>query len=192
MREASPDIQRCAPVRHAPSLTATLVRALVFAAAVCALACSGENGEDPGFEGKGNGSGDGGGASSGGGASRDWTSTPGAVIDKSSGLMWQRAVDTKKFTWDEAKAYCKALELADLDDWRLPHRDELCTIVDATTTAPSIDEKAFPNTPAKGFWTASKHAKPEHSYGIDFEDASNDCGQGIAPWSETHFVRCVR
>ena len=173
-----------------------LFAALLCTAVLCSsiIGCGEADGDDPGFKGGGSSSGADGAASSGGGNTntRDWTSTPGAVVDKTSGLMWQRAIENKKFTWQEAKDYCKNLVLAELDDWRLPHRDELCTIVDDTTTAPSIDEKAFPNTPPKGFWTATKHAQPEHAYGIDFNDATSDCGQGIAPYNETHYARCVR
>jgi hypothetical protein len=182
-----------APMKRPPSaqfrhrLSSLCVTACLILAAA---ACSAEGEDDPDFK-AGSSSGTSG-SSSGATGTRDWTSTPGAVIDKATNFMWQRKVENQKRTWQEAKDYCKALVLAGLDDWRLPHKDELCTIVDITTTTPSIDDKAFPDTPPKPFWTATKHVTAGHAYGIDFEDASSDCGTGIAAYNIAHYARCMR
>ena len=63
-----------------------------------------------------------------------------AVLDKTTGLIWQRIVELKRRTKADGVSYCEGLEVKDpirgqLSDWRLPSRDELETIV--LTTRPS-------------------------------------------------------
>ncbi|HRI65732.1 MAG TPA: DUF1566 domain-containing protein, partial [Polyangium sp.] len=82
----------------------------------------------------------------------------GLVFDKVTQLTWQRDVDPNVYTWDAAKAYCEDLVHAGYDDWRLPTRIELVSIVDYTKTNPAIDSAAFPNTPSEWFWTSSPWA----------------------------------
>lgn len=132
------------------------------------------------------GSGAGGGKSGG----FSWDGKGLTVTDIKGGLQWQRLPAPDAYTWEPAKAYCDALSLDGFDDWLLPHKDELLTIVLTTTSAPSIDTKAFPSTPAKPFWTRTLYAplQDTHAWGVDFEDG----GEGYAAFVEPHFVRCVR
>lgn len=115
-----------------------------------------------------------------------------AVLDKTTGLIWQRIVELKRRTKADGVSYCEGLEVKDpilgqLSDWRLPSRDELETIVLTTTTAPSIDEEAFPNTPSDPFWTSTK-SNDKQGYGVDFKDA----GTGYAFFDEKFYIRCVQ
>ena len=90
--------------------------------------------------------------------------TADTVVDVVTGLTWQRNLPemypgcTQVCTWDKAKAYCDALQLEGWSDWRLPTRIELVSILDDDAIMPSIDEEAFPATPADTFWTASSFA----------------------------------
>jgi len=79
----------------------------------------------------------------------------GAVVDRVTGLMWQRDLGDKLATFAGAKEQCDALSLAGQDDWRLPTRIELVSILDVTRIEPAIDLSAFPQTPSDWFWTAS-------------------------------------
>ena len=113
----------------------------------------------------------------------------GVVVDMVTKLMWRREVDGNSYDWAGAKAYCDGLTHAGHDDWRLPTRIELVSLVDFTKADPAIDTGAFPNTPSDGFWTSSAWA----GYGptvwcvsfnvghVDFDDVAS-----------THWVRCVR
>jgi hypothetical protein len=120
----------------------------------------------------------------------DWSANDAVVVDGTTGLMWQRKLDGQAYTWQDAKAYCVDLTLAGYDDWLLPHKDDLLGIVMTTTTAPSIDTIAFPDTPSKPFWTRTLYGPQSDTsaWGVDFKDG----GQGYAVFSELHQVRCVR
>ncbi len=132
----------------------------------------------------------GGGKTSGPNGHLDWSKDVAVVLDTLTGLTWQRIASSAKFTWQDAKAHCAALVLAGYDDWQLPHKDELLTLVKTTTTKPAIDTAAFPDTATAPFWTRTLYGPlPDtHAWGIDFEDG----GDGYAPFTEPHFARCVR
>jgi len=56
-------------------------------------------------------------------------------------------------------------------DWRLPHREELRSLVDYRTPypGPAIDTQAFPNTFAQFYWSAdTSAAQPSEAWGIGF------------------------
>jgi hypothetical protein len=52
------------------------------------------------------------------------------VTDTVTGLVWERPPRAERTSWAEAKARCAALELGGRDDFRLPGRIELVTILD--------------------------------------------------------------
>ena len=83
------------------------------------------------------------------------TKTPGVVVDRVTGLMWQRNLPNKFFTFADAGPECERLALAGHHDWRLPSRIELVSLIDTTRTQPSINQEAFPGTPSDWFWTSS-------------------------------------
>ena len=83
------------------------------------------------------------------------TQTPGVVVDRVTGLIWQRKLPEKFFTFQEAERQCDNLALAGHRDWRLPSRIELVSLLDTTRIQPSIDMAAFPSTPIDWFWTSS-------------------------------------
>jgi hypothetical protein len=83
------------------------------------------------------------------------TQTPGVVVDRVTGLIWQRNLPEKFYTFGAAQRQCDGLELAGHRDWRLPSRIELVSLLDTTRIQPSIDMTAFPSTPIDWFWTSS-------------------------------------
>jgi hypothetical protein len=114
-----------------------------------------------------------------------------AVVDTKTGLVWQQAVAGATadggagfYTWAQAQAYCTSLGGS-----RLPSVEELLTIVDETTSNPTIDTGAFPNTPAEPFWTLSPFAgTPPGVWYVNFMNGYaviNDVGS-------QYRVRCVR
>ncbi len=81
--------------------------------------------------------------------------TDGVVIDRVTGLMWQRNLPNTFLTLPQAASSCERLALAGHDDWRLPSRIELVSLLDTRRIQPAIDVDAFPGTPNDWFWTSS-------------------------------------
>ncbi len=91
------------------------------------------------------------------------TNQAGVVLDRVTGLTWQRTVDPQELSFVDASRHCADLALAGYDDWRLPTRLELISISNTTRTQPAIDVAAFPDTPSDWFWSASPSANDTQS-----------------------------
>lgn len=80
------------------------------------------------------------------------------VLDRATGLTWQRADDGRTRNWQQALAYCAGLHLGGLEDWRLPNVKELESIVDYSRHAPALDEHYLEMSDPKGwFWSSTTH-----------------------------------
>ena len=94
------------------------------------------------------------------------------VQDTATGLMWQGcaaglsgasceviddidAGSAGLYQWRDSLAYCDELSWAGYDDWRLPNKKELFSIVNLRRSEPAIDPIVFPGTPSNGFWSSS-------------------------------------
>jgi hypothetical protein len=110
------------------------------------------------------------------------------VVDQVTGLIWQREVDPQTRATAEAIAYCGDLELEGRDDWRLPGRIELVSLL-VPGRSPSIDSDAFPATPAD-YFRSSTYAPDDaaRSWSVYFGDA--EVITGNAETAST-FARCV-
>jgi len=67
----------------------------------------------------------------------------GTVLDRCTGLLWQRESGFQGFTlnWFEALEYCENLQFAGFDDWRLPNVRELQSIVNYGRIWPATTEE---------------------------------------------------
>jgi hypothetical protein len=117
------------------------------------------------------------------------TASDGSLLD------WQRDVSPSAYSQPEAVAYCDSLRL-DGTGWHLPTVDELASLVlhpiglGASTTGtcvPSIDQVAFPATPADDFWTSTSSQVGQAMY-TGFYDGRSHLASFDTPMS----VRCVR
>ncbi len=61
------------------------------------------------------------------------------ITDQKSGRMWMKTDDGIGRPWQEAIDYCEKLDLAGYNDWRLPGKFELESIVDYGRAYPAID-----------------------------------------------------
>jgi hypothetical protein len=117
------------------------------------------------------------------------TSAAGVVVDRVTGLMWQRSLDADPRSWADATSYCACLSLGGHQDWRLPTRMELVSLVDFTRHSPAIDVAAFPDPPIAWFWTSSRWADdPTFAWYLYFENGFSNFNDQEA----TYRVRCVR
>ncbi len=107
------------------------------------------------------------------------------VADQGSGLQWQKAIEAK-LNWKQAREMCDGLNYGGKDDWRLPSRKELMTIVKYRLNNPASD---FPDMPAVYFWSSSTSSESEgFAWGINFRNGSlNNYDK-----ASTQHTRCVR
>ena len=117
----------------------------------------------------------------------------GTVTDQHTGLMWQQDTAKEQMTWEEALAYCENLSLAGYNDWRLPNRNELQSLVDKQPeSGRAAINKAFPDTYPLIYWTSTHDAAPwwpANVWTVFFLD-----GRTTPDWKDSSqcYVRAVR
>lgn len=82
------------------------------------------------------------------------------VLDKETGLVWQKNVSSDIVTWEAAQIYCNNLSLGGRMGWRLPTVQELASLVDKTQSYPALPSgHPFTNvTPYAVYWSATTYA----------------------------------
>gem|GEM_PF-1069092 len=112
----------------------------------------------------------------------------GTVTDTLTGLMWQQVTASAR-NWESAISYCEGLSLAGYDDWRLPNRNDLQSLVDYSTCNPAIDTTAFPDTLSLQYWSSTTPAcRDSAAWYVNF-----DSGRGSNIYkSDSYYVRAVR
>ena len=112
------------------------------------------------------------------------------VLDKVTGLEWQRQDDNVLRDWNESLDYCSDLSLGGKTDWHLPDILQLQSILDyGQSASPLISATVFPDTESEDYWSASiGSSESRFAWGASFDigfigqrDKSND-----------YYVRCVR
>ena len=106
----------------------------------------------------------------------DWACTR----DNVTGLIWEVKTPNNAnatFTFANASAvHAAAVNVAQLcgfNDWRVPSRRELLSIVHHGTSRPSIDTRFFPNTQSGFYWSSDIYApSPAAAWSVDFDDGS--------------------
>ncbi len=116
------------------------------------------------------------------------TATPGVVIDNITGLMWERAVTSTRYSQADAATYCTALGTGGFSNWRRPTRIELVSIVDFTARNPAVNGTAFPGTPSTYFWTSSIVSGAMGGWFVDFSGGYT----AVSSATVSYAVRCVR
>jgi hypothetical protein len=129
----------------------------------------------------------------------------GTVTDIKTNLQWMRFSlgqewkngtcigEAKGYGWSEAHNVADSLNCsggyAGYQDWRLPDKDELLTLVCCSNhqpkywknddrccksnyEKPTIYQPAFPNTPCRTFWSSSPWYLPIFAWSVDFNDGS--------------------
>jgi len=108
------------------------------------------------------------------------------VEDPATGLVWQRG-STRNTRWPDAVALCADLVYAGHEDWRLPDRYELHSVVDYRRRNPAIDTDVFQDA-GDYFHTASSTDRISHVWKVNFGEGT--VVEGRAP--DQNWMRCVR
>jgi hypothetical protein len=125
-----------------------------------------------------------------------------AVLDRETGLVWERSPSTDLFPWSSnttplsAAYHCLlSVSLGDRKGWRLPTVNELASLIDAAAQSPALPAgHPFQNVQASKFvffpyWTATTNSSsPSTARVVDFGSGEI----GISGKSNSAFVWCVR
>ncbi len=79
----------------------------------------------------------------------------GTITDNFTGLIWQKGIENKTFTWDSALMMANSFSLAGYSDWRLPTIKELQSLNDPQLVNPSFEKTAFSNLLVGDYWSAT-------------------------------------
>jgi hypothetical protein len=78
------------------------------------------------------------------------------VLDKETGLVWEKSPDTTTRTWANAISYAYNKNVGGRKGWRLPTVEELASLVDLTQSNPAIPSgHPFTNVQLSGYWSAT-------------------------------------
>lgn len=81
----------------------------------------------------------------------------GTVTDTNTGLVWQQTPDRTGLDWDNAGAYCAALDTGGHTDWRLPSRREIATLVSYNRDIPTFANLLQSTKSNESFWTSTTY-----------------------------------
>lgn len=110
-------------------------------------------------------------------------------IDKETGLTWLDNNQTKRLKkdWLDAKSYCEELYANGYEDWHLPTKKQLQSILNRSNKP--VIKKGFKNVEPKGYWTNDEiEIKDGYVWAIYF----NHGGEVWELKTDTNYVRCVR
>jgi hypothetical protein len=83
-----------------------------------------------------------------------------AVLDKETGLVWEKSPDTTTKSWNDAVDYCYTKVVGGRMGWRLPTVEELASLVDTTQTNPALPSgHPFQNVQSSFYWSATTSSR---------------------------------
>jgi hypothetical protein len=116
-----------------------------------------------------------------------------AVLDRETGLVWERSPSASECTWLSAQFHCINLVLGNRKGWRLPTIQELASLVDPTQSNPTLPiGHPFMNVLPYHYWSATTNADitSDEAWVVDFGDGEVfGYGKVRATFS---FAWCVR
>jgi hypothetical protein len=84
-----------------------------------------------------------------------------AVLDKNTGLVWEKSPAVTTHTWSDARFQCANKNVGGQKGWRLPSFAELSSLVDPSVAPPGPTLPAghpFTNVQSAGYWSATASA----------------------------------
>ena len=84
-----------------------------------------------------------------------------AVLDRETGLVWEKSPSISSFGWENAQSHCNRLTVGNRKGWRLPAIQELASLEDPSVPSPGPTLPAghpFSNIQSFYYWSASTYA----------------------------------
>jgi hypothetical protein len=100
-----------------------------------------------------------------------------AVLDRETGLVWERSPDLIGYSWVIARGICIDKNVGGRKGWRLPSVPEQASLVDPNNVDPAFVNPALPpghpfsNVHAFSYWSATTLSDPPtHAWNVFFGD----------------------
>ena len=119
----------------------------------------------------------------------NWNSA--AVMDKETGLVWERTPGAVLTTWSNARIACAARTTGNRKGWRLPSVHELASLVHPSVNpGPTLQTNhPFLGVQSVFYWSATTNVvTPTEAWDVDFANGAVVTGSKAAD----DFVWCVR
>ncbi len=114
-----------------------------------------------------------------------------AVLDKETGLVWEKSPDTTNQLWASAIFGCAQKIVGGRKGWRLPTIQELASLVAPGAVNPALPTgHSFTNVQSSAYWSATTYASnTSAAWYVDFSGGYMD---GTAKTTNSVYVWCVR
>jgi len=112
------------------------------------------------------------------------------VLDKETGLVWEKSPDTETRTWADAVYYAYTKSVGGRKGWRLPTIEELASLADPTQSNPDLPSgHPFTNVQSGGYWSSTTDVSSiSYAWFVNFGNGGMDFnGKG-----DNGYVWCVR
>jgi len=85
----------------------------------------------------------------------------GTIRDNLTGLIWQKAVDTTARNWAASFTYARGLSFASADDWRIPNKRELRSLIHygVSNQVTCLAGFGFTDFDSEYYWTSTIYAQ---------------------------------
>ena len=134
--------------------------------------------------------------------SSDFLIIPGGLVaNPKTGLIWKRCAEGETwsgttctgealtFDWRGALTHSVAAGDGDSNQWRVPNRNELASLVEFCGHGSAINLAIFPNTPGERFWSSTTfEVEPSRAWDVYFSDGY----VGASGKSNQQHLRLVR
>jgi hypothetical protein len=121
------------------------------------------------------------------------TFTNDAVLDKATGLVWERSPQTTSAKWTEGRRICIEKHVGGQNGWRLPSLEELSGLVDSSVAPPGLalpPGHPFLAIRSAVYWSSTRPGEdPKGAWGVHFGLGG---GATFINWAHSVQVWCVR
>ena len=115
-----------------------------------------------------------------------------AVLDKRTGLVWEKSPQTTSARWSLARRTCAEKSVGGQKDWRLPSLEELASLVDYSVAPPSLalpSGHPFLSIQSSVYWSSTRPGDdPKGSWGVHFGLGG---GSTFINWAHSVLAWCV-